>query len=44
LRKNPEIIRLMQIERWNGILPQIMLPNSVVPMLELPPVAQPSQP
>ena len=44
LRKNPEIIRLMQIERWNGILPQTMLPNSAVPMLELPPVAQPSQP
>ena len=44
LRKKPEIIRLMQIERWNGILPQTMLPNSAVPMLELPPVAQPSQP
>jgi len=44
LRKNPEIIRLMQIERWNVILPQTMLPNSAVPMLELPPVAQPSQP
>ena len=41
LRKNPEIIRLMQIERWNGILPQTMLPNSAVPMLELPPATRP---
>jgi SPFH/band 7 family protein len=36
LRKNPEIIRLIQTEKWNGILPQTMLPNSTVPMLELP--------
>jgi len=36
LRKNPEIIRLIQAERWNGILPQTMLPNSTVPMLALP--------
>ena len=36
LRKNPEIIRLIQTERWNGILPQTMLPNSTVPMLNLP--------
>ena len=36
LRKNPEIIRLIQTERWNGILPQTMLPNSTVPMLSLP--------
>ena len=41
LRKNPEIIRLMQIERWHGILPQTMLPNSAVPMLELPPATRP---
>ena len=41
LRQNPEIIRLMQIERWNGILPQTMLPNSAVPMLELPPATRP---
>ena len=41
LRQNPEIIRLMQIERWNGILPQTMLPNSAVPMLELPPATHP---
>ena len=40
LRQNPEIIRLMQIERWNGILPQTMLPNSAVPMLELPPATR----
>ena len=36
LRKNPEIIRLIQTEKWNGILPQTMLPNSTVPMLSLP--------
>ena len=41
LRQNPEILRLMQIERWNGILPQTMLPNSAVPMLELPPATRP---
>ena len=41
LRQNPEIIRLMQIERRNGILPQTMLPNSAVPMLELPPATRP---
>ena len=44
LRQNPEIIRLMQIERWNGILPQTMLPNSAVPMLELPPAQPQTQP
>ena len=44
LRKNPEIIRLMQIERWNGILPQTMLLNSAVPMLELPPSQTQTQP
>ena len=44
LRQNPEIIRLMQIERWNGILPHTMLPNSAVPMLELPPAQPQTQP
>ena len=36
LRKNPEIIRLMQAERWNGVLPRTMLPGGTVPMLALP--------
>ena len=40
LRKNPEIIRLTQAEKWNGRLPQIMLPNSAVPMLALPPATE----
>lgn len=41
LRKNPEIIHLMQAEKWNGALPRTMLPGGSVPMLTLPAEEQP---
>ena len=37
LRENPELISLIQAERWNGILPTTMLPNSTVPFLNVQP-------
>lgn len=36
LRNNPNIIQLMQTERWNGQLPRTMVPNGAVPVLALP--------
>ncbi len=35
LRKNPEMIQLIQAERWNGELPKTMVPNSIVPFLNI---------
>lgn len=35
LRDNPQITSLMQVEKWDGILPKTMLPNSAVPMLNI---------
>lgn len=35
LRENPGLVALTQAERWNGQLPQTMLPNGSVPMLSL---------
>ncbi len=35
LRDNPGLVALTQAERWNGQLPQTMLPDSGVPMLNL---------
>jgi Membrane protease subunits, stomatin/prohibitin homologs len=35
LRDNPNIIGLVQAERWNGQLPTTMLPGNSVPMLNL---------
>lgn len=35
LRDNPGLVALTQAERWNGILPQTMLPDGAVPMLSL---------
>lgn len=35
LRANPELVALIQAERWDGKLPQTMLPNGSVPMLSL---------
>ncbi|SFT47562.1 prohibitin family protein [Mesorhizobium sp. YR577] len=42
LRDNPGLVALTQAERWNGQLPQTMLPNGSIPMLNLDtrPVAQ----
>ena len=36
LKENPNIIALMQAEKWNGQLPSTMLPNGAVPMLTVP--------
>lgn len=36
LRNNPNIVQLMQAERWNGQLPRTMVPNGAVPVLALP--------
>lgn len=35
LKENPNIISLMQAEKWDGQLPKTMLPNNSVPMLSL---------
>lgn len=35
LNANPNAIYLLQLEKWNGALPQTMLPNSSLPMLQL---------
>ena len=35
LRDNPSLIGLVQAERWNGQLPQTMLPNSTVPFMTM---------
>lgn len=36
LRDNPQLVDLVQAERWDGVLPQTMLPGGTVPMLALP--------
>ncbi|HTJ02683.1 MAG TPA: prohibitin family protein [Methylovirgula sp.] len=35
LRDNPGLVSLTTAERWNGVLPTTMLPNTSVPMLSL---------
>jgi regulator of protease activity HflC (stomatin/prohibitin superfamily) len=35
LRENPDIIRLTTAQRWNGILPTTMTPNSALPFIDL---------
>ncbi len=35
LRDNPEITTLIQAEKWDGVLPKTMLPNTSVPMLDI---------
>ncbi len=34
LGSNPELVELTKAERWNGVLPSTMLPNSAVPFIE----------
>lgn len=34
LRDNPALVELTKAERWNGVLPVTMLPNSTVPFIE----------
>lgn len=38
IRKNPEIIRLSYIEKWNGVMPQVSSGNGVTPIIQMPPV------
>ena len=35
LRENPELINLVQAERWNGQLPTTMVPSSTVPFMNM---------
>ncbi len=35
LHDNPELIRLITAEKWNGILPQTMVPGGAVPFVEV---------
>ena len=35
LRQNPNLVELIKAERWNGTLPQTMLPNSAVPFIDV---------
>ncbi len=35
LRDNPQLIGLIQAEKWNGILPTHMVPNATVPFLNV---------
>jgi regulator of protease activity HflC (stomatin/prohibitin superfamily) len=35
LRENPNLINLVQAERWNGQLPTTMLPNTTVPFMNM---------
>jgi regulator of protease activity HflC (stomatin/prohibitin superfamily) len=35
LRDNPNLVGLVQAERWNGILPTTMVPGSTVPFLNM---------
>jgi regulator of protease activity HflC (stomatin/prohibitin superfamily) len=36
LRNNPQLIGLVQAEKWNGLLPQTMIPGGTVPFLNMP--------
>lgn len=33
LRDNPDIVQLVQAEKWNGVLPTTMLPGNTVPII-----------
>ena len=35
LNENPNLIGLVQAERWDGKLPTTMLPNSTVPFMNM---------
>lgn len=37
LRDNPQLVDLVQAERWDGVLPQTMIPGGAVPMLNVSP-------
>ncbi len=40
LRDNPNLIGLVQAERWNGELPSTMVPGAAVPMINISPKAK----
>lgn len=40
LRDNPALISLVQAERWNGTLPQMMIPGAAVPFLNVQPTQE----
>ena len=35
LRENPELVQLMQAEKWDGVLPTTMVPGSAVPFMNM---------
>ena len=35
LRDNPALVELTKAERWDGVLPTTMVPNSAVPFIEV---------
>jgi regulator of protease activity HflC (stomatin/prohibitin superfamily) len=35
LRDNPELVSLVQAEKWNGVLPTTMIPGSTVPFMNM---------
>lgn len=35
LRDNPEVIKLTVAQGWDGVLPQVMLPNGATPMINM---------
>lgn len=37
LKDNPDLIRLISAQSWNGVLPTTMLPNSTVPFINMTP-------
>lgn len=35
LAANPDVVRLAQVEKWNGVLPVTMVPGATVPFLDI---------
>lgn len=36
LRENPQLVQLIQAERWDGVLPTTMVPGATVPFMNMP--------
>lgn len=43
LNKNPNLVALIQAEKWNGALPTTMVPGNAVPFMNVGPQASPNQ-
>lgn len=43
LNKNPNLVALIQAEKWNGALPTTMVPGNAVPFMNVGPSASPNQ-